>query len=364
MKIPLVDLKAQYNTIKDEIKKELEDVLENTSFILGDKVENFEKNFADYCNKKFAVCVNSGTSALHLALLSQGIGWGDEVITSPLTFIATAEAISYTGASPVFVDIDPNTYNIDPAKIESAITKRTKAIIPIHLYGQPADMVPIMEIAEKCGLKIIEDCCQAHGAEYKGNKVPVSSTGCFSFYPGKNLGAYGEGGAVVTNSSYIADKIKMLRNHGQSQKGCHKCIGYNCRMDGFQGAVLNVKLKYLNQWTDARRKNAELYNKLLKGVVGIPKEAEYAKHVYHLYVIKLKRRDDLVRYLKSKNICTGIHYPIPVHLQEAYPFLGLKEGSFPEAEAAAKQILSLPIYPEISEEQINYAAAKIKEFCR
>jgi len=364
MDIPFVDLKAQYNSIKEEIKKEMDGVLENTKFVLGPKVENFEAGFADYCNKKYAVCANSGTAALHLALVAKGIGQGDEVITVPNTFIATAEAISYTGAKPVFVDIDESTYNIDPTKIEGTITKKTKAILPVHLYGQPADMDAVIKIAEQYNLAIIEDACQAHGAEYKGKKVPFSETGCFSFYPGKNLGAYGEGGAVVTDSDQIAEKVRSLRDHGQKQKHFHQYIGYNYRMSGFQGAVLSVKLKYLDKWIDARKEKAKLYNELLRGVVGTPKEAEYAKHVYHLYVIRTTERKKLTEYLRSKNISTGIHYPIPIHLQEAYSFMGLKRGSFPKAEMVSDEILSLPIYPEISEEHIRYICSNMKEFLK
>lgn len=362
MKLPFVDLKLQYNAMKEEVRKEIDEVLNNTEFILGHKVKNFEDRFADYCSKKYTVCVNSGTSALHLALVAEGIKQGDEVITVPNTFIATAEAISYTGAKPVFVDIDKSTYNIDPAKIETVITKKTKAIVPVHLYGQPADMIPIKEIAEMHGIKIIEDCCQAHGAEYRGKRVPFAEIGCFSFYPAKNLGAYGEGGAIVTDDDELAEKIRMLRDHGQRKKYCHKYVGYNYRMDGFQGAVLNAKLKYLDKWINARREKAKLYNELLRGVVETPKEAEYAKHVYHLYVIRTKERDRLIEYLSSKNIATGIHYPVPIHLQEAYSFMGLNKGSFPEAEKAANEIVSLPIYPEISEEQINYVASATREF--
>ncbi|HUS50744.1 MAG TPA: DegT/DnrJ/EryC1/StrS family aminotransferase [Candidatus Paceibacterota bacterium] len=362
MKVPFLDLKTQYNSIKDKINKEINWVLDNTSFILGDKVKEFEKNFASYCNKKYAIAVNSGTSALHLALLAHGIKQEDEVITVPNTFIATAEAISYTGAKPVFVDINKETFNIDVSKIEQAITKKTKAIVPVHLYGQSADMNPIIEIAKKHNLILIEDCAQAHGVEYKGKRVPVSDTGCFSFYPGKNLGAYGEGGAVLTDDGEIAEKIKILRDHGQKEKHHHKYIGYNYRMDGFQGAVLNVKLRYLDEWIKKRREKAKLYNQLLSGVVETPREADYTNHIYHLYVIKIKEREKLAEYLKSKEIDTGMHYPIPIPLQEAYSYLGYKLGDFPITEQVVNEILSLPIYPELTEEQITYVVEKIKEF--
>jgi len=362
MKVPFLDLKAQYDSIKDEIAKEINWVLENTSFILGDKVKEFEKNFASYCNKKHAVAVNSGTSALHLALLAYGIKERDEVITVPNTFIATAEAISYTGAKPVFVDVNEKNYTIDTDLIEETITDRTKAIIPVHLYGQPADMDPIIDIARKYNLFIIEDCAQAHGAEYKGKKVPIISTGCFSFYPGKNLGAYGEGGAVLTDDGEIAEKIIMLRDHGQKEKHRHKYIGYNYRMDGFQGAVLNTKLKYLNKWIEQRRDKARLYNQLLSGVAETPREDDYAKHIYHLYVIRTKEREKLAKYLKSKEIDTGMHYPTPIHLQEAYSSLGYKPGDFPITEKVVKEILSLPIFPELTEDQVRYVAETIKEF--
>lgn len=363
MKTPFIDLRAQYSSIKEEIKKELDDVLENTAFILGKKVENFENEFAKFCNAKFALGVGSGTAALRLALLAVGIKQNDEVITVPNTFIATAEAISQVGAKPVFVDIDPKTYNIDINQIEKNITKKTKAILPVHLYGQPADMSAIIEIAEKHNLKIIEDACQAHGAEYKGKRVPISDIACFSFYPGKNLGAYGEGGAVVTNNEEIAQKIKMLRDHGQEKKYVHKLIGDNSRLEGFQGAVLGVKLKYLDKWTEMRRKNAQTYSKLLEdtGVV-TPFEIEYAKHVYHLYIIKVKNRDKLQEYLQTKEIGTGLHYPIPIHLQDAYKHLNIKAGSYPITESYVKEILSLPMYAELTKEQIEYVADSIKTF--
>jgi len=367
MKVPFLDLKAQYQALKDEIGTALQQVMENTAFAGGKFVAQFEQEFAEFCNTEFAIAVNSGTSALWLALLSLGIGEGDEVITAPNSFIATAEAISFCGARPVFVDIDEKTYNIDPDLIEAAITENTCAIIPVHLFGQPAEMDPIMTIAKKYGLFVIEDACQAHGAEYKGR--PAGSTGhagCFSFYPGKNLGAYGEGGAVITNKKNVAETVRMLRDHGQSKKYYHDKIGWNARMDGFQGAVLNVKLKYLTAWNEARRKNAMLYNKLLRDVEGVttPAEADYARHIYHIYAIRVPNRDALIDFLKEKEIYCGIHYPIPIHLQHAYQFLNLERGNYPVAEKCAAEFVSLPMFPELTEEQIRYIVEQIKDFMR
>jgi len=365
MNIPFVDLKAQYKSIKTEIDESIKKVIDGCSFILGKDVEGFEKKFADFCNSKFCVGVASGTSALCLALKALDIKQGDEVITSANTFIATALAIDYTGAKPVFVDIDENTYNIDVSKIESAITSRTKAIMPVHLYGQPCEMDTILNIAKKHNLYVIEDACQAHGAEYKGKMVgSLGDIGCFSFYPGKNLGAYGDGGAVVTNNKEMDEKLRMLRNYGQKVKYVHLIKGFNSRLDSMQAAVLNVKLNHLEKWTEMRRKNTKLYDKLLKDVKGviIPKEAEDVKHVYHLYVIRVKDRDGLAEYLKSKGISTVIHYPIPLHLQKAFSSMKLKEGDFPVTEKISKEVVSLPMYPEISNVQINYVCSAIKEF--
>jgi len=364
MKVPFLDLKRQYSSLKDEIDAAIKDSIDNCGFILGKHVTEFEKNFAKFCNVKFCVGVNSGTSALRLALMATGIKSGDEVITAPNTFIATAEAISHVNAKPVFVDIDTDSYNFDVTKIEKAITKKTKAIIPVHLYGQPADMDPILEIAKKRNLKIIEDACQAHGAEYKGKKIgSVSDVACFSFYPGKNLGAYGEGGAVVTKDIEVMEKINILRDHGQKSKGQHILIGDNCRLEGIQGAVLNVKLKYLEEATENRRKNAKLYSELLSGLdVKTPKEMDYSKHVYHIYAVLSEKREKLMEHLKNNGIFTGIHYPTPIHLQEAYSYLGLKKGSFEVSETFAEKTLSLPMFPELTGEEINFVADKIKEF--
>ncbi len=362
-KIPFVDLKAQYREIKEEIDDAVKDVLDNTAFIMGERVSNFEDRFAEYCNAKSCIGVSSGTSALLVALKAAGIKQGDEVITTPNTFIATTEAISELNAKVVFADIDRETYTIDPEKIKEKVTEKTKAIIPVHLYGQPADMDPIKEIAQENDLAIVEDCAQSHGAEYKGRKVPVSQIGCFSFYPGKNLGAYGDAGAIVTNDSEFAERAAMIRDHGRKkgEKYTHTIIGSNYRIDALQAAILNVKLKHLDEWIAKRRKNAQLYNDLLKDEVATPKEPEYSKHVYHLYVIRTKNRDNLQSQLKENQISTGIHYPIPLHLQPAYQDLHYKEGDFRDTEESTKEILSLPMYPELTEEQIKFIAEKIKE---
>ena len=362
MNIPFVNLKSQYLSIKGEIDTAIKGVIDNTSFILGNYLEEFEKNFAKFCNTKYAVGVNSGTAALYLALLAHGIGKDDEVITALNSFFATAGAISHTGAKPVFVDINEGTYNIDVSKIENAITEKTKMIIPVHLYGQTAEMDEIKKIAEKHNLTVIEDCCQAHGAEYNCKRTPVGDTGCFSFYPSKNLGAFGEGGAVVTNNEEIAAKLKLLRAHGESPKNTHQVIGYNYRLEGLQAAILNVKLKHLDKWNKARGEKARLYNELLKNIVITPEDN--AGNVYHLYVIRHKERNALQQHLSSKGIMTGIHYPVPIHLQPAYAHLGYKKEDFPVAEKCANEILSLPMYPELTEEEVNYVASMIKDFVK
>jgi dTDP-4-amino-4,6-dideoxygalactose transaminase len=365
MKVPFLDLKAQYASIRDEIASALLQVLDNTAFAGGPFVEKFEKDFASFCKCEFAIGVGSGTVALWMALTGLGVGQGDEVITTPNTFIATAEAISFTGATPIFVDIDERTYTIDPEKLENAITSKTKAIIPVHLYGQMADMDRIIQIAQTYDLFVIEDACQAHGAEYKGYPAgSMGNAGCFSFYPGKNLGAYGEAGAIVTNDTELAEKMRMLRDHGQAKKYHHSMIGWNARMDGFQGAVLRVKLKYLSAWNEARRRNAQFYDELLSNVskVIIPVEADYAKHVYHIYAIRTQNRDAFINTLAEKDIHCGIHYPIPIHLQQAYEFLGNGTGSFPVAEKCAKELVSLPMFPELSKEQIQYVVHETRLF--
>jgi dTDP-4-amino-4,6-dideoxygalactose transaminase len=361
--IPFVDLKAQYISIKDEINVAVSKVLETTQFVLGDEVAAFEKEFAAYCDADYGIAVNTGTSALHLALLAAGVGPGDEVITIPFTFVATVAAICYTGATPVFVDIDPVSYTIDVTQIEKAITERTKAILPVHLYGQPADMEPILQIARRYGLTVIEDAAQAHRAEYKGQRVgSIGDLGCFSFYPGKNLGAYGEGGMVVTNNPEYARAIRILRDWGQEQRYHHVIKGYNYRMEGLQGAILRVKLRYLDKWTEARRTHAAGYDQLLADSgVKTPTVMPYSHHVYHIYAVRSPQRDTLQQRLQEKGIQTGIHYPIPVHLQQAYADLGYQLGDFPYSEAAANQVLSLPMYPELSPEQIKIVSAAVSE---
>jgi len=366
MKVPFLDLKAQYDTIANEITTALQNVLDNSAFAGGPFVTQFEKEFAEFYKSESAIGVGSGTSALWAALVGLGIGEGDEVITAPNTFIATAEAISVCGARPVFVDINEQTYNINPELIEKAITPRTKAIIPVHLYGQTAEMDNIIEIARAHGLYVIEDACQAHGSEYKGRIGCMGEASCFSFYPGKNLGAYGEAGAVVTNNTELADKIRMFRDHGQRKKYYHSIVGWNARMDGFQGAVLSVKLKHLTDWNESRRKNAQLYNDLLVDVEGIitPTEADYAKHVYHIYAIRCKKRDALINALSEKEVSCGIHYPVPLHLQDAYKSLGYSDGSFPVAERCAGELVSLPMFCELTQEQIEKVAKEIKHFLK
>jgi len=364
MKVPFLDLKTQYASIREEVAAALQQVLDQTAFAGGPFVARFEQEFAAFCGTRFAAGVGSGTDALWIALLALGVGPGDEVITVPDTFIATAEAISHCGAKPVFVDVDPVTYNMDPSKLEAAVTKKTKAIIPVHLFGQMADMDPILAIARRHKLFVAEDASQAHGAEYKGKKAgSIGDAGCFSFYPGKNLGAYGEAGAVVTSNEVLDGKIRMLRDHGQAKKYHHAMIGWNARMDGIQGAVLSVKLRHLPAWTEARRRNAGIYDDLLKDVPGIavPKEAADAKHVYHIYAIRVADRDRLIASLAEKEIYCGIHYPIPVHRLDAYQSLNLGVGTFPMAEKCASEFVSLPMFPELSREQIQFAVDGIKE---
>ena len=361
--IPLVDLKAQYQSIKSEIDEAIQEVLDNAWFILGPRTADFEKLFAEYTNTKYAIGVSTGTSALHLALLTTGIGPGDEVITTPFTFVATVASIMYAGAKPVLVDIDPTTYNIDPSKIEAAITPRTRAIMPVHLYGHCADMDPILDIARRHKLLVIEDAAQAHGAEYKGRRAgSMGDIACFSFYPGKNLGAYGEGGAVVTNNPEYDKKVRMLRDWGMEHKNQHDLLGFNARMHGIQGAVLKVKMKYIESWTEARRTNARKYMELLKDVVGIaiPVEADYARHVFHCFVVRVRNRDEVHRRLVESGIGAGIHYPLPVHLQKGYAELGYRTGAFPIAEEYAKEVITLPLFPEMTGEQINEVVETLK----
>ena len=356
--IPLVDLKAQYRALKPEIDGAVQRVLDDAQFILGPAVASFEKNFAAFCNTAEAIGVNSGTSALHLSLLAAGVEPGDEVITVPFTFVATVAAIEYARAKPVFVDVEPAYWTMDPALIERAVTPRTKAIVPVHLYGQPADMDPIRDLADKHGLVVIEDACQAHGSEYKGRRCgSMGRLGCFSFYPGKNLGAYGEGGAIVTNDPSLAARIRLLRSWGEETRYEHKYRGFNYRMDGVQGAVLDVKLKHLDAWTDARRSRAAGYARRLSGTAAIvPAERPASRHVYHQYVVQVPDRDAWRSTLAEAGIQTGVHYAIPVHLQPAYADLGYVRGDFPVAERAATEVLSLPIFPELTDEQIETIA--------
>lgn len=363
VKVPYLDLKAQYRSIKSEIDAAIAQVLESGQFVLGAEVAGFEQDFAAYCGASECIAMNSGTSALHLAMLAAGIGPGDEVVTVPFTFVASIGAILYAGAKPVLVDIDPRSFTMDPAAIEAAITPRTKAILPIHLYGQTADMDPIMEIARRHGLVVIEDAAQAHGAKYKGR--PAGSIGdiaCFSFYPGKNLGAYGEGGAITTNNPEYARTIRIFRDWGQDLKYHHVLRGYNYRMEAFQGAILRVKLRHLEKWTEARRAIVRQYNDELNGCeIERPVEMPWGRHVFHVYTIRTEERDAMQSALTAEGIQTGIHYPVPAHLQPAYSDLGYGPGDFPHSEAASKQVLSLPLYPELSSEAVAEVAGAVKK---
>jgi dTDP-4-amino-4,6-dideoxygalactose transaminase len=361
--IPFVDLKSQYRSIRKEIDEAVARVLESGQYVLGTEVAAFEEEFAAYCHSPYGVAVNSGTSALHLALLAAGIGSGDEVITVSFTFVATVAAIHYVGAKPVFVDIDPESYTMDVSQIESVITERTKAIMPVHLYGQPADMDPILEIARRHNLVVIEDAAQAHGAEYKGRRVGgIGDLGCFSFYPGKNLGAYGEGGMVVTSNPEYARKMQMLRDWGQVRKYHHTMKGYNYRMEAMQAAILLVKLRHLDSWTESRRAHAARYDKLLaNSEICTPVALPHNRHVYHVYAVRVVERDVLQRTLQDRGIQTGIHYPIPVHLQPAYADLGYGGVDLTWSKLIATEVLSLPMYAELSDAQIDTVGASILE---
>ena len=363
MNVPYFDLTAQYAELRGEIGAALDRVCQNASFILGEEVARFEQAFARYCEVKHCVALNSGTSALHLALLSAGIGPGDEVITTANTFIATAEAICYTGAIPVFTDIDPATANLDPALIARAVTKRTKAIIPVHLYGRPADLDPILEIAKRHELVVIEDACQAHGARYYGKRVGgFGYAAAFSFYPGKNLGAYGEGGALTTNDDAVAQFAREMRTHGETKRYLHDHIGYNYRMDGFQGAVLNVKLKYLDRWTAQRQEFARLYReRLARSRSRIPEDRPENESVYHLFTPWVQNRDAVREELARKGVQTAVHYPVPIHLQKAYSHLEYKAGSLPHTEKACAEVISMPLFPEMTRKQVVYAADTLSE---
>lgn len=354
--IPIVDLKRQYQSLKPEIDAAVAKALENATFILGPDVAAFEQEFAAYSGAGHGIGVNSGTSALHLALLAAGVGPGDEVITVPFTFIATAAAVRYTGARPVFVDINAATFNIDPALIEAAITPRTKAILPVHLFGQCADMDPILDIARRHNLPVIEDAAQAHGAEYKGRRAgSIGATACFSFYPGKNLGAYGEGGMVTTNDADLAAKIRKMRDWGGSKRYYHDIAGFNYRLEGLQGAILRAKFPHLDRWTEARRRNAARYTELLAGTgITTPVEMPYAKHVFHCYVIRVSAdRDRMVEQLTEAGIGTGVYYPVPIHLQEAYADLGYQRGQFSVSEQLADEVIALPVHPDLTESEVE-----------
>ena len=367
MTVPFLDLKAQYRTIKAEIDVAIQAVVDACSFAGGPFVERFENDFAAYCGSKYCIAVGSGTEALQLILWAMGIGEGDEVITVPNTFIATAEAISLCGAKPVFVDVDDSFHTMDPQRLPAAMSSSTRALMPVHLYGQVADMESIMEISKKHGLPVIEDACQAHGALYKDRHAgSIGAAAAFSFYPGKNLGAYGEGGAVTTNDEELAEKIRMLRDHGQRSKYYHDKKGINGRMDGIQGAVLGVKLLHLDAWNNARNEHASFYNRLLAEVepVTIPACAPYARHVYHIYGIRVPQRDRILAELKNRGVHCGIHYPVPIHLQKAYSSMSLAAGAYPVTESWAEEMLSLPMYPELSNEQISYVVECLCEILK
>ncbi len=359
VKVPYLDLKAQYHSIKPEVDAAILGVLESCQFVLGSEVSQFEQEFATYSGTSECIALNSGTSALHLALLAAGVGPGDEVITVPFTFVASVAAVLYSGAKSVLVDIDPRTFTMDPACIEARITPRTKVILPVHLYGQTADMDPILEIARRRNLIVIEDAAQAHGAKYKGRPAgSIGDMGCFSFYPAKNLGAYGEGGAVTTSNPQYAKSVRMLRDWGQDRKYHHVLRGYNYRMEGIQGAVLRVKLRHLNEWTKRRQAIAGAYNNLLaKHDMQLPAQMPWAEHVYHLYTLRTRDRDDLQNGLQAEGVQTAVHYAEPVHLQPAYADLGYGPGSLPQSESAAREVLSLPMYPELSDDQVQMVSA-------
>lgn len=365
--IPMLDLKVQYQSIKKDIDEAIKSVIDDTAFINGNYVKKLEEQIAAYCNTSYAAALNSGTDALYLSLWSLGIKKGDEVITTPFTFFATAEVIALLGAKPVFVDIEYDTFNINPDLIKEKIIKKTRAIIPVHLFGQMAKMDDIMKIARKYKLQVIEDAAQAIGSKLRENKAgSIGNIGCFSFYPTKNLGGYGDGGMIVTNNKQLADKIKMLRNHGSVVKYDNETIGVNSRLDGIQASILDAKLKYLDKWNKQRRIAANLYNKKLKKIsaIEIPKEIDNIYHTYHQYTIRIKsgKRDKLKQYLFENGVSTMIYYPKPLHLLKAFSYLKHKEGDFPEAEKASREVLSLPIYPEITEKQVNYITKLIEKY--
>lgn len=363
-RVPLIDLASHHAPLREEFDRAIAEVIDLGAFAGGPFVERFEQEFATYCGCDCAVGVGSGTEALWLSLLACGVGPGDEVITVPNTFMATAEAVTYCGARPVFVDVDEQTYTMDPAGLEAVLSPRTKAIIPVHLFGQPADMDPILEFARAHDLFVIEDAAQAHGARYKGCMAgTMGNAGCFSFYPGKNLGAFGEAGAIITNDPGLQERIRILRDHGQVRKYHHTAIGWNCRMDGIQAAVLSVKLQHLDSWNSLRRRHAAEYENSLKDIDEIVKPfvAHYAEHVYHIYAIRVEDRDEALWRLNGKGIQCGIHYPVPVHLQKAYQSLGYSMGSLPVAEQIARELISLPMFPELTQTQINTVIFALKE---
>ncbi len=364
MTVPFLDLKSHHAPLRGEFISAIQEVIDAAAFAGGPFVAHFEAEFASYCDCLHAIGVGSGTEALWLTLLALGIGSADEVITVPNTFIATAEAITYCGAKPVFVDVDECTYTMDPAALEKSITPRTKAIIPVHLFGQPADMDPILRIARERGVYVVEDACQAHGAEYKGRKVgSLGEAGCFSFYPGKNLGAFGEAGAVVTNDTKLQEKIRILRDHGQIRKYHHIMVGWNCRMDGIQAAILRIKLRFLERSNQLRRSHAAHYDEALDGIEELvrPVQAEWVRHVYHIYAIRVHDRDEVIRLLAEKGVGCGVHYPIPIHLQEAYRGLEDQSGAFPISERCANEFISLPMFPELTPAQVEMVAQSVKE---
>lgn len=361
--IPYSDLQPQIDALREEIRSAIDDVISSRQFILGKHVEAFERSFAEYLDVRHAIAVNSGTSALHLALLATGVGAGDEVITAPFTFAATAASIHYCSARPVFADIESARCTMDPGLLAPLITSRTRAILPVHLYGHPADMDSILDVARKHGVAVVEDAAQAHGAEYKGKRAGgLADVGCFSFYPTKNLGTFGEGGMVTTSDAGIAREVRLLRDWGQDRKYHHAVRGFNYRMEGLHGAILSVKLRYLEQWTEARRRIAAWYGAALEGSGVIrPAEAEWARHVYHTYTIRTADRAGLQSHLQSEQIGTAIHYPVPLHLQPAYADPEWPEGSLPEAESAAREVLSLPMYPELAEHAVKTVAAAVRD---
>ncbi len=364
IKVPFLDLWLQHLPLMGELNVAIQDVIQSSAFAGGQFVTAFEEDFAAYCDAPYALGVGSGTEALWLSLMACGVGPGDEVITVPSTFMATAEAITQCGARPVFVDIDRSTYTMNPEALKKALTRNTKAIIPVHLFGQPADMDPILKFAKQQGLYVIEDACQAHGAEYKGRKVgSFGDAACFSFYPGKNLGAFGEAGAVVTRNPELQEKIRILRDHGQIRKYHHIVVGWNSRMDGIQAAVLRVKLQYLERANQLRRNHAKHYDEALAGIEEIiaPTQSAYARHVYHIYAIRVQKRDDVMQSLAEKGIACGIHYPVPIHLQEAYRSLGYERGAFPIAERCTAEFVSLPMFPELTFAQVERVAQSVKE---